>query len=54
MSIPEAPTRRVLRRPKRSTVQKDSGVEKTLISVKMREIRNVLLIAPVDCRNGVE
>ena len=42
------------RRPNLSIVQKDTGVDRTLISVKMREMRKVLLMALVDLRKGVE
>jgi hypothetical protein len=35
-------------------VQKERGVEQTLTRVKTSEIRKVLLMAPVDCRKGVE
>lgn len=42
------------RRPKRSTVQNERGVEQTLTSVKISEIRNVFSMAPVDWRKGVE
>jgi hypothetical protein len=54
ISMPRAPYMRMERRPKRSTVQKDRGVEQTLTRVKISEMRKVLLMAPVDCRNGVE
>jgi hypothetical protein len=53
-SMPAAPYRRMERRPKRSTVQKERGVEQTLTRVKMSEIRNVFSMAPVDWRKGVE
>jgi len=43
-----------VRRPKRSTVQNERGVESTLTRVKMSEMRKVLLMAPVDWRKGVE
>ena len=44
--IPVAPTRRSLRRPKRSTVQKERGVEQTFTRVVMRDMKKGLLIVP--------
>jgi hypothetical protein len=54
VNIPRAPQINSGRRPNLSTVQKERGVEQTLTNVKIREIKKVLLIAPVDCKNGVE
>lgn len=46
MTIPIPPKIRRLRRPIRSTIQKESGVEQTLTRVVMREIRNGFEIVP--------
>lgn len=54
INMPRAPQKRMVRRPNLSTVQNDNGVEQTLTRVKMSEMRNVLSMAPVDCRKGVE
>jgi len=54
INMPRAPQKRIVRRPNRSTVQNDKGVEQTLTRVKMSEIRKVLSMAPVDCKKGVE
>jgi hypothetical protein len=54
INMPKAPQRRSGRRPNLSTDQKEIGVEQTFTKVKISEIRKVLLMAPVDCRKGVE
>ena len=53
MTIPVPPMMRILRRPKRSIVQKDNGVEQTLTSVVMREMRNGFLIVPREVKKTV-
>jgi hypothetical protein len=52
--MPKAPQTSSGRRPIFSTVKKEMGVEQTLTRVKMREMRKVFLMAPVDWRKGVE
>lgn len=54
MTMPRAPQTRMVRRPKRSTVQKEIGVEHTLTMVKIMEIRKGLLMVCRDCRKMVE
>jgi len=43
--MPRAPQRRIVRRPHFSTVQKEIGVEHTLTSVKIKDIKKELLMA---------
>jgi len=47
-SMPKAPPTRSGRRPNLSMVQKEMGVEHTFTRVKMRDMKKVLEIAPVD------
>ena len=54
MTMPRAPQTRMVRRPKRSTVQKEMGVEHTLTMVKIMEMRKGLEIVCRDCRKMVE
>ena len=53
MTIPEPPMMRILRRPKRSTVQKEMGVEQTLTRVVTREMRKGFLIVPREVKKTV-
>lgn len=53
MTIPEPPMMRILRRPKRSTVQKEMGVEQTLTRVVIREMRKGFLIVPREVKKTV-
>ena len=53
MTIPVPPMMRILRRPKRSTVQKEIGVEQTLTSVVTREMRKGFLIVPREVKKTV-
>ena len=53
MTIPEPPMMRILRRPKRSTVQKEIGVEQTLTRVVTREIKKGFLIEPREVKKTV-
>ena len=53
MTIPLPPMIRILRRPKRSTVQKETGVEQTLTRVVTREMRNGFLIVPREVKKTV-
>lgn len=50
MTMPVPPMMRILRRPKRSTVQKEMGVDKTLTRVVMREMRKGFLMVPSDLK----
>jgi len=52
-TIPAAPQMRRGRRPKRSTVQKETGVLQTLTRVVMREIRKGLFMLPRDLKKVV-
>lgn len=53
MTIPVPPMIRILRRPKRSTVQKEMGVEQTLTRVVTREMRKGFLIVPREVKKTV-
>jgi hypothetical protein len=46
INMPRAPQIRIVRLPKRSTIQKERGVEQTLTKVVIRPIRKGLLIVP--------
>jgi hypothetical protein len=52
--MPKAPQTRSGRRPILSTPQNDNGVEHTFTRLKTSEIKKAFLMAPVDCRKGVE
>ena len=53
MTIPVPPMMRILRRPKRSTVQKEIGVEQTLTRVVIREMRKGFEIVPSEVKKTV-
>ena len=53
MTIPAPPMMRILRRPKRSIVQKEMGVEQTLTRVVIREMRKGFGIVPSEVKKTV-